>query len=303
MNMRTPPAGMPQDVFDAMLEDVCGGLPADQRRQWEQHPDWSEDERLRLEVTVAAAELALLESNSAAPLPARLQQRVLEQAEEFFAGQPARHSQDQPATRPASSGKPGDLVERADRVAMTAEPRARRREWLAWCSAVAASLLAIGFGSGLLGPSRAPLELTLVVPGITVPPLSPAGQLERFLADAPADLVELEWAPVHDPDASGRVVWSDLRQEGYMVFENLDVNDPQIRQYQLWIFDTDKAQATPVDGGVFDVVEASAPGQPVVVPIRPHVPVERAVQFAVTVERPGGVTVSERQTIPVLASL
>ena len=67
-------------------------------------------------------------------------------------------------------------------------------------------------------------------------------------------------------------------------------------KYQLWIFE-DPKQPYPIDGGVFDVISTGE----VVVPIDAKIPVDKAVQFAVTVEKPGGVVVSEREMIPVLA--
>jgi hypothetical protein len=136
-------------------------------------------------------------------------------------------------------------------------------------------------------------------PVVTASGPSVEQRLEQFELSNPVDLVQTKWQPIHDMDASGRVVWSDACQEGYMVFDGLDVNDPSKEQYQLWIFDTDKQQAYPIDGGVFDIVSTGES----VVPIKAHVPVLRAVQFAITIEPPGGVTVSKRERIPLLASL
>jgi hypothetical protein len=69
----------------------------------------------------------------------------------------------------------------------------------------------------------------------------------------------------------------------------------------LWIFDADRDPAHPVDGGVFDV-PAGADGD-VVVRIDPRLPIGRATAFAITVERPGGVVVSSRKRLPLLAAL
>ncbi len=49
-----------------------------------------------------------------------------------------------------------------------------------------------------------------------------------------------------------------------------------------------KSQPNPVDGGVFDIVDGS---KQVVVPIKAHLPVKKAIQFAVTVEILSGVAV------------
>ena len=84
-----------------------------------------------------------------------------------------------------------------------------------------------------------------------------------------------------------------------MRFENLPVNDPTKEQYQLWIFAKNQSEETPIDGGVFDI---SSDGE-VVIPIRPKLKAEDVYLFAVTVEQPGGVVVSSRERLPLLASV
>ncbi|MDX2192051.1 MAG: anti-sigma factor [Gemmatimonadales bacterium] len=98
--------------------------------------------------------------------------------------------------------------------------------------------------------------------------------------------------------ASGDVVWDGTRQAGVMRIRGLAPNDARRLQYQLWIFDAERDERYPVDGGVFDV---PAEGGEVLVPVRARVPVGRAVLFAVTVEPPGGVVVSRRERIVLLA--
>lgn len=101
-------------------------------------------------------------------------------------------------------------------------------------------------------------------------------------------------------DPSGDVVWSDREQRGFLRFRGLPANDSTRRQYQLWIFDRRRSAAQPVDGGVFDI----APGaSEVVVPIDAKLLVHEAFAFAVTVEQPGGVVVSEREHIVTMAGL
>ena len=91
---------------------------------------------------------------------------------------------------------------------------------------------------------------------------------------------------------SGDVVWNPVTQQGFLRFVGLRPNDPQMHQYQLWIFDAARDQRYPVDGGVFDV---PANQGEVVVPIRAALPVGSAKAFAVTIEKPGGVVVSGRR--------
>ncbi len=135
----------------------------------------------------------------------------------------------------------------------------------------------------------------------------------RLLADDP-EAVKVAWKKAADDpaivadkadleaaDGLGDVVWSPERQQGFMRFRGLAANDPSVAQYQLWIFDAERNAAHPVDGGVFDVL-AAADGE-VVVRIDPRLPIRRATAFAITVERPGGVVVSGRERLPLIAAV
>jgi anti-sigma-K factor RskA len=112
---------------------------------------------------------------------------------------------------------------------------------------------------------------------------------------ARADALQLDWTATElAPGASGDVVWSQAEQAGVLRIRGLAANDPAREQYQLWIFD--EAQEHPIDGGVFDVSGGEA-----LVPIDAKLPVGKATLFAVTREKPGGVVVSDRQRIVLLA--
>ncbi len=129
-----------------------------------------------------------------------------------------------------------------------------------------------------------------------------AQQLDEFTTVAPpADLVRVAWAGQPDPlvteQLAGEVYWSQSRQQGYMVFSGLRANDPTVEQYQLWIFDGSREH--PVDGGVFDI---GADGR-AIVPIDAKLTVRQPTLFAVTVEKPGGVVVSSKERIAVVAPL
>src|SRR4029077_12947770 len=113
-----------------------------------------------------------------------------------------------------------------------------------------------------------------------------------------SDATRLSWHPTAEAaGASGDIVWSSSAQRGFMRFVGLPPNDPSKTQYQLWIFDRQRDQAYPVDGGVFDVTSTGE----VIVPIAAKLRVGDAALFAVTVERPGGVVVSRRVHIVVTA--
>ncbi len=130
-----------------------------------------------------------------------------------------------------------------------------------------------------------------------------SASMRRELVATASDLVRIDWTATEDPAATGaggNVVWSSDAQEGYMVFTGLKPNDPKRQQFQLWIFDPTRAdwEAKPVDGGVFDV---SSDGE-VVVPIDAKLKVRETALFAVTLEVPGGVVVSERERLVLTAA-
>ncbi|MFT5049850.1 MAG: hypothetical protein ACI8QZ_001243 [Chlamydiales bacterium] len=132
---------------------------------------------------------------------------------------------------------------------------------------------------------------------------SPVDGRAALVADA-GDLINIDWTATSDPAATGvggDVVWSKSMQQGYMRFQGLTPNDPKVAQYQLWIFDPTRAdwEAKPVDGGVFDV---SGQGN-VVVPIDAKLAINETALFAVTIEVPGGVVVSEREHLILTAAL
>jgi len=166
--------------------------------------------------------------------------------------------------------------------------RLRVRTFLLWAVAVACLLVAVA---------------TLVTnwpfgrPGPT-PDL--ARMRDQLIASAP-DVVRADWSagPTPIPGAGGDVAWSAGEQRGYMRFHGMRPNDPTVEQYQLWIFDRHQDEKAPVDGGVFDI---ASDGE-VVVPIRAALRVREPYLFAVTIEKPGGVVVSDRRRLPLTAAM
>lgn len=129
------------------------------------------------------------------------------------------------------------------------------------------------------------------------PDLAPSPSLDAQVAALEAGGATI--TPWAEGGPAGDVVWSDQLNSGFMRIDGLDTNDPTVSQYQLWIFrGTDPgAEAHPVDGGVFDVLEVGE----VIVPIDAKLDVGSAGLFAVTVEKPGGVVVSGRERIVAVA--
>jgi hypothetical protein len=137
-----------------------------------------------------------------------------------------------------------------------------------------------------------------------------ASQLRAQLIERGGDVVQINWRATGDqygPTASGDVLWSPKFQQGVMRFRDMQPNDPSQFQYQLWIFDATRDERYPVDGGVFDIAPAhggsiSGTGEVDVI-IDPKLDVRDAMAFAITVESPGGTTVSDRKHIVVLAPM
>ena len=161
---------------------------------------------------------------------------------------------------------------------------ARAWPWLGWAAAAAALLLR---------------------PAWTQPPpaSNPAGPAPRSgLVDR---LAGVEPRPLSGTDhplargGGGRLLWSGERQEGYLELRGLAEVEPGKGVYQLWIFDATRDDRFPVDGGTFAVEDAA---RTTMVPIRPGLVVRRPTLFAVTLEPPGGVVVSDRKRILLTAA-
>lgn len=99
-----------------------------------------------------------------------------------------------------------------------------------------------------------------------------------------------------NPKPAAQIAWSNELQQGVLVVTNLPPIDRPGDQYQLWIHDALRDERFPVAGGVFDV-PADRQGQPIMLAIAPPLRVGYAAQFSITVERHGGVVVSEQTDV------
>ena len=172
----------------------------------------------------------------------------------------------------------------ADVVKVAPPQSGRFRERLAWIACLAASLLAVFFWQRSLGDSSREGDSPLT--------------RDSFIASA-ADLIQAKWSVGPTPlknEVSGDVVWSDSQQQGFMRFVGMPANDPKVWQYQLWILDLTR-DSKPIDGGVFDITT----GEESIVAIQAKLPVNQPLGFAVTIEKPGGVVVSDQNRMPLLA--
>jgi hypothetical protein len=305
-------------AIDLACDRALFGIDADEERELVALLDPTDDLALGLERAAAAVALAELVIDE--PLPDHLAQTLLATA---MSGAPRARAGTVPITPvplsrnmamdrseartsvmvphpPPMMQQPSDLeAARARRAANDAAAApARRSSSATWAWLAAAACFALAVGTLVL--SRRP---DLGKDGAVATAESPAARRDRLLAEA-KDLVRVPWSATDDPAGkaeSGEVVWSSARQEGYMTFRGLAANDPTKEQYQLWIFDAERDEKYPVDGGVFDVKPGAGGGGEIVIPITARVSVATPKLFAVTVEKPGGVVVSKRERIAVAA--
>lgn len=278
-------ANAPRDerMMDLLCEMSVRGLGEAERRELESLGiDPAELEAM--ERTVAAVDVAMAPPVEA--MPASLRASLLEAGRAFERG----------AATPAAP---------ALRLAGAEVKRMRAVAAGGWLAAAACLVVA-----GLVWVSRPG--------GLGAPAAVPLGEAYAALAAKPG-VVKTAWLGLddllkvdphrYDHQLAGEVVWDPATQTGYMKFTGLAANTPSEFQYQLWIFDAERRVGDlpqfaiaglpeiltqrPVDGGVFDV---GSEGE-VIVPIDAKLPVGKAALFAVTVEPPGGVVVSDRDIV------
>lgn len=249
-----------------------------------------------------AAALLIAGAPDDEPMPKALRNRLMQQAGAFAATAPravvtsigSQRVQPTPQIlRPARQVVREEPQEMFHEIPDEVEPARRfAAENVAWFAMAASLVLAIiGWWPRFTGDSQQVAEV-------------PSVQEQRQQLAAKPSVVRRNWTATSEPaarGAKGDVVWDPETQQGYVRFSGLAVNDPRKQQYQLWIFDAARGDKYPVDGGVFDI-PPNAQGE-VVVPIQARLPVRDAAMFAVTLERAGGVVVSEREHIVVLAKV
>ena len=275
----------PEDyLVDLAIKQVTEGLsPAEQRAL--DALDSALTARHLLELERAAAAVSLAGLAPIQSMPAALRARLEQQGRMHV----------------ATAGAAAPNI-----IALSPPRRMPRSALAGWFAAAACLLLAIFAWLRPPTQSVAPVAevRTEVPPPVTTPApkVLPSPAEERAELLAKAGSVKVTLAATKDPAGaavSGDVVWDPTTQTGFIRFVGLSPNDPQVHQYQIWIFDAERDKRFPVDGGVFDV-PASA-GE-VVIPIRAALLVHKPAAFAVTVEKPGGVVVSARGHVVALGA-
>jgi hypothetical protein len=268
--------------------------------------------RIDAGLELAAAAITLSELSIDEPLPRHLAERALAAgygdhgAAAVSRGgtmpiaipQPEARTVMLPSTRPPAS-EPRPMPRAAEPTNVVSIATARPKpSMLPWFAAAACLGLAVGSIAYFTTRDGKAPPVASNLPIESKPSASEARA--KLLAEA-KDVVRTAWGETGDQAGkgeTGEVVWSNERQEGYMTFRAVAANDPKATQYQLWIFDAERDERYPVDGGVFDV--DTSKGE-VTIPISAKVAVGKPTLFAVTVEKPGGVVVSKRERIVVAA--
>ncbi len=247
-------------------------------------PELANDDTFDLTATV----ISLTAINADEPMPAHLKSQILANAEDYFSAS---------EIAPVKSKTPAKVVETVSNGGGFFDSPFWK--WGGWAAAAACALLAFNFWM-----TRVPFsEIAgnpVTQPTPSVSPNSPE-QLQQLVSYAP-DKVQsalTDFNPKQPKNIIGEVVWSNSQQKGFIRLRGMPVNDKARETYQLWIFDAGQNAKTPVDGGVFDV---DANGD-VVIPINAKLKIQKPTMFAVTVEKPGGVVVSDLSKVMTIAKV
>ncbi len=240
-----------------LADRALGGLDPSEAAELAELTDQDDPDGLALELAAAAVALARVEGMGLPDLPENLVARVERRALQANSSR---------ATSRASAPR--------RRVPLVG--------WAGWLAAAASIALVVYDRSN-------PEPQPVIGPP---PPPSVASPRDRF-AFAPSRPLVATAHPLAR-GAGGTVVWDGTRQEGYLQIKGLAPVDPKSGCYQLWVFDAKRDGRYPVDGGMFTVTSTTGDE---VVAVRPRIPVREPTLFAVTLEPPGGVVVSDRERI------
>ncbi|MEM9418377.1 MAG: anti-sigma factor [Planctomycetota bacterium] len=277
----TPPANPESErLFDLLADHTLGLLTPDEFHEMtnllEDHPELQDD---ALEEAAALLLVAdTVASTGEADLPAGLSDKLAADVERFV-------------VQPSNSASTD--FSRSDPTAPETLDKQGGRGVLAF------------IGGAVIGAVAASILVALI---LTLPdnrsepgPINVAARYQEFIQTT-ADVATYPWSIMESgyEQVNGEITWSGNMQWGYMVLDQLPINDPAAAQYQLWIVDPTRDEF-PVDGGVFNVADHLADDGKAYVPIDAKLRVDQPAAFAITLEQPGGVVKSNNALLVVAA--
>lgn len=268
-------------LLDLLADDATLGLSGQERAELDALlRDFPGANDGSMERAAAAADLAMGGGGRAfESMPSHLRAKILADGERIASGYAA--SRTGPARMAITAGSAGagrDVARlgRTNRVAVAG-----------WLAAAAAVVIA---AMGWMRPSGVSPAPNYVPPWVNETSSEARGRLLASADDAV--VIPLgEWDNPEQPGVTGDVVWSESAQRGYLRLAGLKPNDPSVEQYQLWIVDS-RGMGQRISGALFDAKPDPATGE-VIVEIEPQIATQGAAAFALTIEKPGGVWVSD----------
>ena len=262
---------------ELLADQTLFGLTIDEQEELERlSAHKTQDDSL--ERTAAIVAMAL-HSQSDSPLPDGLKQTILDS----FKGRTLNSLVDLPRT----SAPESDFADETDQRLRT-PVRMNRREVVAWMVAAASLAGVIVDRNRLLTFSNRERS---------------AADSRTDLIHSQSDIVSVPWVSTNDPSArgvKGDVIWSTHAQQGALRITGLAPNEPIVHQYQLWIFDKGRDDRYPINGGTFNI---ETKNQETVISVRPQLRVVQPTMFAVSIEKTGGVVVSTRERLLLIATV
>ncbi len=255
----------PDRVDDLLADKALEGLTPEEAAELTALAGNNDDS---FDLTAASVDMALWNESALERLPEGLSRKIQENYRNAM----------NPATPPTILPMPGRAT------------FSRAFTYAGWLTAAAAVIVAAVFASR---PSPDPVR-----PGPASNSISEADSLLRLASFSPKAALKATDHPLAK-GALGELVWNRDEQKGFMKIEGLAPVDPKQGTYQLWIFDRKRDQRYPVDGGTFAI---TADGKSSLVPIQAKLRVDEPTLFAITLEPPGGVVVSDRQRIMLTAN-
>ncbi len=278
--MKPSDSSDPDRLLELLADQALAGLGPDQQRELEWllqgNPDF---DIAAMDRTAAMLDIAA-SAGDLEPLPGHLRDRIL--------------------TREQSELAPLATLAVATRV----PDRIHWRERVAWMAAAACLLFAVlawsrwpasdpASGPNINPPSAAgnnpsPTRIRQPDDAQRRPATTIAEMREQLLVSAD-DVLHLQLVSNDDAEKAGvpggDIVWSSRQQMGYLRLQGLANNEPEQRQYQLWIVGGDSSSNEFINGGTFFVDRNTGE---LTVPIQADHFVQTPRMFLVSVEPLGG---------------